>query len=176
MPVRFASTGHKLESSRKRELNWENVAIRLPVGKSLGHLLDKWLIWEGPANCGWRRSWAGEPELCEKTGWGVNRWEQPGSSVCCFSSWGRALPSLSDELCSGWVRQIKPFFPRFLSVTMFITATDSKLTERWSKFCFSEGPWTDCTRVTQAHVRILFPHNTSPSWSRQRLDQEAGFG
>lgn len=51
VPVSFLSTWYKLEPTEKKEVSWGIAFIRLPVGKPMGHFLDWWPIWEGPAHC-----------------------------------------------------------------------------------------------------------------------------
>lgn len=46
------STWHKLDSYGKRDLNGEMPLPDWPAVKPMGHFLDCWLMWVGPAHVG----------------------------------------------------------------------------------------------------------------------------
>lgn len=66
--VRFCDTNYS--HLGKENLTQPKSCLHLPwpVAMSGGHFLSYWLMWEGPAPCGWCHLWAGHPGLYKKSG------------------------------------------------------------------------------------------------------------
>lgn len=88
----FWPTWHNLELSEKRNLSWETTSKRFPVGKSVVHFHNRWLVWKcfshgGQASLG-KEEASKHRSLIVSTSFFASR----------FLSWVLALTSFSDGI------------------------------------------------------------------------------